>query len=228
VSPSRGFYVWHRQLVGKRRFEVADAALSAFYRAEAAIAHARDPATVQGEGATRKRHDNELPAFRGLLDKLYVPLERIKHYRDAFDELERAAVNVEVHFGSDLADALREPLRAYEKIAIATACRMGRVGLSAQVKLSPALVRRWEAVVRSGEYCDVRAEDADQICAEMSEAKRTIETALRSYLEAPTFSEFLALRRLRVLVTGHIGRLFRRRHQSSYGKIAVYAQLPRA
>jgi hypothetical protein len=60
----------------------------------------------------------------------------------------------------------------------------------------------------------------------MVEAKRTIESALRSYLEAPTFGEFLALRRLRVLVTRRIGRLGLRPRQSGYGKMAVYAQLP--
>ena len=36
-----GFYVWHRQLIRKRLFEVAEAGLSAFSHAEAAVAYAR-------------------------------------------------------------------------------------------------------------------------------------------------------------------------------------------
>lgn len=36
-----GFYVWHRQLIRKRHFEVAETALSAFSRADAALAYAR-------------------------------------------------------------------------------------------------------------------------------------------------------------------------------------------
>jgi hypothetical protein len=103
-----GFYVWHRQLVRKRQFEVADAGLSAFCQAEAAIARAREPTIGAGEGATRKRGDYELPAYGGLLDRLYIPVERLKVRRGAFEELERAAVHVEVHFGSDLAHQLRE------------------------------------------------------------------------------------------------------------------------
>lgn len=223
-----GFYVWHRQLVGKRRFEVADAAMAAFYRAEAAIAHAREPATALGEGATRKRGDNELAAYKGLLDRLYVPVERLRHYRGAFDELERAAVSVEVHFGSELADAVREPLRAYEKIAIATTCRMGRIGLSIQVEVCPTLVRQWEAAVHSGDSCSVGAADGDQVSAEMIAAKRILEAALRPYLEVLSFSEFLAPRRLRALVSSHARRLVLRRRQSGYGKIAVYAEMPQA
>ena len=73
-----GFYVWHRQLVRKRHFEVADAALSAFCQAEAAIVRAREPTVGVGEGATRKRGDYELPAYGGLLDRLYIPVERLK------------------------------------------------------------------------------------------------------------------------------------------------------
>ena len=69
-----GFYIWHRQLVRKRHFEVADAALSAFCQADAAIARAREPAVGAGEGATRKRGDYELPAYGGLLDRLYIPV----------------------------------------------------------------------------------------------------------------------------------------------------------
>jgi hypothetical protein len=76
--------IWHRQLVRKRHFEVADAALSAFCRAEAAMAHARRPNIVVGEGTTRKRRPLELPAYGGLLDRLYIPVERLKHHSDAF------------------------------------------------------------------------------------------------------------------------------------------------
>jgi hypothetical protein len=49
-----GFYVWHRQLIRKRHLEVADAALSAFSRAEAAIVYARNPTSFAGKGMTKK------------------------------------------------------------------------------------------------------------------------------------------------------------------------------
>jgi hypothetical protein len=56
----------------------------------------------------------------------------------------------------------------------------------------------------------------------MGEAKRAIETTLRPFVEAPTFSEFLlahgrlrlALRRMRLAAPWA---------RSGYGKIAVYA-----
>ena len=111
-----GFYVWHRQLIRKRLFEVAEAGLSAFSHAEAAVAYARRPIHEAGEGSSRKRAADELPAHSELRDRLYAPLERLRHHNDAFGELERAAFNVEVHFGDQVARHLREPLRAYNRI----------------------------------------------------------------------------------------------------------------
>lgn len=217
-----GFYVWHRQLVRKRHFEVADAALSAFCQAEAAVAHARKPTVSAGEGTTRKRGEYQLPAYAGLLDRLYIPVERLKVHRNAFEELERAAVNVEVHFGSELAHHLREPLRAYHRIVVATACRMSNVGLSPEAKVSSALVRQWEAVVHSGV---TTFDDADQLSIKMDEAKRAIETTLRPFVEAPTFGEFLLIPEL-WLAPRRAMRLARPWARPGYGKIAVYAAAP--
>jgi len=214
-----GFYVWHRQLVRKRHFEIADAALSAFCRAEAAIARAREPVVKAGEGTTRKRGDYELPTYGGMLDRLYIPVERLKVHRNAFEELERVAVNVEVHFGGELAHHLREPLRSYDRIVVATACRMTNVGLSLETKVSGALVRQWEAVVHAGVTA---LDDTDKLSLEMDEAKRAIESALRPFVEAPTFSEFLlAHGRLRLALRSM--RFAAPWARSGYGKIAVYA-----
>lgn len=222
-----GFYVWHRQLIRKRLFEVADAALSAFCRAEAAIAHSREPTIGEGEGATRKRGELELPAYSGLLDRLYIPVERLKSCKGAFEELERAAVNAEVHFGSELAEKLREPLRAYRRIAVATACRMSNVGLSAQAKVSPDLVRRWEDVVYAGVRCDAAAEEVDQLAADMEAAKWGVEEGLRPYVQAPTFGEFLSRKTLPALPSRRSW-LVRFGWRQGYGKMAVYAELPPA
>lgn len=217
-----GFYVWHRQLVRKRHFEVADAALSAFCRAEAAITQVRAPSVGAGEGSTRKRGEYELPAYSGLLDRLYIPVERLKVHRNVFEELERAAVHGEVHFGTELARQLREPIRAYHRIVVATACRMSNVGLSPEAKVSPTLVRQWEAVVHAGATV---LEDVDQLSSDMDEAKYAVETKLRPFLTAPTFGEFLRAHKLQSMALRGV-RLVRRWLRPNYSQIAVYAAVP--
>jgi hypothetical protein len=228
-----GFYVWHRQLARKRHFEIADAALSAFHRAEAALTYARNPASFVNEGKSRTRGNAESPAESALLDELFVPVERLRRHSDAFDELERSAFAVEVHFGEAVARQVRAPLRAYNKIVMATSFRMGLARISGHD--CDRLRQRLEAVVYStgsvGHLVDEAWPAADELEAELAEAKSDVDAALRPWLTTPTFSEFLLVGNTPWSVRRHIEcftMALRRRQPSSYGKIAVYAQLPLA
>jgi hypothetical protein len=108
-----GFYVWHRQLIRKRHFEIADAALAAFSRTQAALIYARNPASFVGAGASRERDVTELPAQSKLIDRLFIPVERLRQHQEAFAELERVAFAVEVHFGDHVARQLRTKPRTF-------------------------------------------------------------------------------------------------------------------
>ena len=174
-----GFYVWHRQLIRKRHFEVADAALAAFSRTQAALIYARNPASFVGEGASRER-DNTNPSQSKLLDRLFIPVERLRQHREAFAELERVAFAVEVHFGHHVARQVREPLRAYNHIVVSTALQM-ELGSGFRPE--------------GGHKAD--DDDPDRLSDEIYKAKVAVETALRPHLEAPTLEQFLLLTELR-------------------------------
>ena len=226
-----GFYVWHRQLTRKRHFDVADAALSAFSRAEAALTYARNPASFVYEGKSRKPEQAELPADSELLDALFIPVERLRQHSEAFDELERAAFAVEVHFGDAIAQQVREPLRAYNRIVMATTCRMGLSGMSGAVY--DRLRRRLEGVVYSGcglsDFSRGDSTAGDQLAMQLESAKANVEIALRPYLVAPTFEEFLRVQRLLILTRRRFARLLAiggRRHRCSHDMIPIYAQSP--
>ena len=175
-----GFYVWHRQLIRKRHFEVADAALAAFGRAQSAVIHARNPVTFVGEGTSRKRDSDEVPLESKLLDRHFVAVERLRQHHEAFAELERVAFAVDIHFGDDVACQVRQPLRAYNRIVVMTALQMG---LSAGCK------------PEGGRKAD--HDDPDHLSDEIYEAKVAVETALRPYLVAPTLKQFLLLTEIR-------------------------------
>jgi hypothetical protein len=175
-----GFYVWHRQLIRKRHFEVADAALVAFSRTQAALIYAHNPASFVGEGASRERDVTELPARSKLLDRLFIPVERLRQNHEAFAELERVAFAVEVHFGHHVARQVREPLRVYNHIVVSTALQM---------ELGSGF--RPEGGHKAG------YDDPDRLSAEMYKANVAVETALRPHLEAPTLEQFLLLAELR-------------------------------
>ena len=174
-----GFYVWHRQLIRKRHFEVADAALAAFSRTQAALIYARNPASFVGEGASRER-DYTNPSRSKLLDRLFIPVERLRQHREAFAELERVAFAVEVHFGDDVARQVREPLRAYNRIVVSTPL---------QIELGSGFRPEGD---HKADY-----DDPDRLSDEIYKAKVAVETALRPHLEAPTLEQFLLLTELR-------------------------------
>jgi hypothetical protein len=175
-----GFYVWHRQLIRKRHFEVADAALAAFSRSQAALTYARKPPSFVSEGASRERDVTELPAQSKLIDRLFIPVERLRQHQEAFAELERVAFAVEVHFGDHVARQVREPLRAYNHIIVSTALQM-ELGSGFRPE--------------GGHKADY--DDRHRLSDEMYKAKVAVETALRPHLEAPTLEQFLLLIELR-------------------------------
>lgn len=184
-----GFYVWHRQLTRKRLFEVADAALSAFSRAEAALAQARGS---EGFG---------------------LKAEYLAQHSDAFDELERAAFAVEVHFGEEIADEIRGPLRAYNRIILA-ASLPGAVS----ERLRQRLVGHGENDRRI-----VVCAPSDHVAIR----KENVKNALRPWLVPPSFGEFLRMHDW-LSSSQRQATKFVRWHRSSrsYGKIAVYTLSP--
>jgi hypothetical protein len=174
------FYVWHRQLIRKRHFEVADAALAAFSRAQAALVYERNPASFDGEDASRERDVTELPRQSKLIDRLVIPVERLRHHQEAFAELERVAFAVQVHFGDHVAHQVRQPLRAKNRMIVTTALQM-ELGSG----FSP------EGAHKAG------YDHPDQVSDEIHKARVAVETALRPHLEAPTLEQFLLLIELR-------------------------------
>lgn len=50
-----GLRAWRRELVGRRKFEIAEQTLSAFVEARDALAYVRSPLVYRGEGRSRPR-----------------------------------------------------------------------------------------------------------------------------------------------------------------------------
>ena len=184
-----GFYVWHRQLTRKRLFEVADAALSAFSRAEAALAQAR---SSEGFG---------------------LKAECLAQYNDAFDELERAAFAVEVHFGEEIADEIRGPLRAYNRIILAASLPGAASDRLRQRLIGHAENDRRIVVCAPSDHVAIR--------------KENVKNALRPWLVPPSFGEFLRVREWVSSAQRQAAKLVRwHRGSRGYGKVAVYALSP--
>lgn len=97
-----GLRTWRREVIGRKKIEVAEEALSAFYSAQDVIGWARSPHGYFGEGRSRPDRDKDGDdALRERRDSLYVPVERLKRRESVFVRLETAAPRTVVHFGRD-------------------------------------------------------------------------------------------------------------------------------
>lgn len=99
-----GVSTWRRQVVGKRRMEIAEEALLAAYQVRDVIAAARMPVTFKGEGSTRPPFRGEQDFQKEILDSFYAPLERMQKQTDKFASLYLAGQRFRVHFGPQHAE----------------------------------------------------------------------------------------------------------------------------
>jgi hypothetical protein len=90
---------WKRQMIGKRRIEVAEEALLAVYKAKSAMGFIRNSMSFGGEGAGRPRGNSETEAIAQAKDTYFVQLKRIQDTSGDFAELEKMRLLCQVHFG---------------------------------------------------------------------------------------------------------------------------------
>lgn len=95
-------HVWKIQLVSKRRFEVAEAALSESQSAVYALEAIRNMGAFATEGSTRAKEEGETPEDTSRLNSAHVPIERINRYNDQFAALWKTIILAEIHLGKDV------------------------------------------------------------------------------------------------------------------------------
>lgn len=79
-----GIGTWKREFIGKRKIELAEETLAAFFEIKDAIAFIRNPWSIGNEGKSRQRSPHETPAESGLLDRGYIVFERYESKKEIF------------------------------------------------------------------------------------------------------------------------------------------------
>jgi hypothetical protein len=115
----KGLNAWRRQLLGKRRIEIAEEALVAAYKVKNAMSYIRSPGSFGGEGGTRPRVEGENEDLARVKDSYFVPLERMQKTSPDFAEFEKMRLLCQVHFGVDATKPFDEILKARHKVVVA-------------------------------------------------------------------------------------------------------------
>src|SRR5712691_9185860 len=84
IFASLGLRAWRAQLIGKRKFEIAEASLLAAYKVKNAMSYIRNSGSFGGEGRTRPRAETEGEDLARAKDVYFAPIERMQKTNDDF------------------------------------------------------------------------------------------------------------------------------------------------
>jgi hypothetical protein len=108
-----GIDVWRREFVGKRRIELAEETLEAFFAIRDAIAYIRNPFSNTNEGSSRERRECETEAETELLNRAYIVFERYQAKKEVFTRLATLKYRFMAAFGKNTENIF---LRANETV----------------------------------------------------------------------------------------------------------------
>lgn len=102
----RGLSTWRVQLIGRRKIELAEEALTLAYELQGVIEWARHPAIFGGEGADREGRENEPEGQQGANDAIYSRITRLAEHEALFSRLRTVRMSFRAYFGQQAQDAL--------------------------------------------------------------------------------------------------------------------------
>jgi hypothetical protein len=113
-----GVAFWRLQIIGQRRFTVAEEAVVAFTMARYALDWARNGASFEGEGTTRPKDEYESEETTRLLNGYFTATERLRASEQRFADLEKISLLARHHLGEDAYNAFNTLSRARNRVII--------------------------------------------------------------------------------------------------------------
>lgn len=124
----RSLRAWRIQLVGKRKFEVAEETILAANKAFESLQWIRNGAVFSNEAKDRPKEGPELDNDARLRDTYWVPLKRIHDSADQWAELGKVRLLCKIHLGSEAADAAEELFKVRREVTVASRMLVDGVG----------------------------------------------------------------------------------------------------
>ena len=134
-----GIGAWRREFVGKRRIQLAEDVLEAFFKVRDAISNIRNPFSAGNEGSSRKQGNIETAATTELLNRAYIVVERYQKNEDAFRNFGLLKYRFMATFGKDAEAIFTQLEQTVNKIFVSARMlgshywpRQGRVQMTEQ------------------------------------------------------------------------------------------------
>jgi hypothetical protein len=173
-----GLNAWRRQMVGKRKFEVAEEGLVTFAMARRALNFVRAPGSFGGEGSTRPPpREAEAENVRDMRNRYYVPLERLKAVDKEFTAVTRAQTLAGVVISDEAAKAFDALLDGRWRVFTSAWMLIDNVGDFDAIKPKEDIHKQWSAAIWSG------ASNPDEMSASVDAAYKKLQELCRPHLK---------------------------------------------
>lgn len=114
-----GISSWRREMMGKRKYELAEEVLALFYEARKKISEIRSIHGNIEEGKNRKPNPNETPEEQKALNDAYVVFERYQKNQEIFNRLHALRYRFMAIFGTNKAKPFYDLNKVVNEIFIA-------------------------------------------------------------------------------------------------------------
>jgi hypothetical protein len=175
-----GLRAWRRQLLGRRKIEIAEGTLLATYKIQEAMAYIRNPGALVG-GSTRERQPDESDSVARLRDTYFVPLERMQKTSGDFAEFEKMQLLCQVYFDHEAGQSFERVKKARHTVSVAARMLLQTAGEHGMDSASNRkLVAKWCSHIWEG--YGVEGAQPDELTEMVSRAVADIEAMCRPHL----------------------------------------------
>jgi hypothetical protein len=164
---------WRTQLVGKRRFEVAEQIVMATHRATEALREIRNPGSFSSEARDRKPVEGETEAEARSRETYYAVYARMRDRAAIFVELSTARLLCKIHFGAVASNHIDAIFRVRHSVRVAAIMLTQSVGGG---DVNPELLAKWHSHLWATDDCD------DELATKLNEAAEAIEAVCTPHL----------------------------------------------
>src|SRR5690606_37935251 len=111
---------WRREMIGRKRADLAEQTLAAFYEAREIIRAARHPGSFDHEGQSRPPVEGETDREASYRNSVYVPAERLLSHNELFARLEASKYRFMALFGKEHAKPFDTIKRVRNRVLISS------------------------------------------------------------------------------------------------------------
>jgi hypothetical protein len=111
-----GLRAWRAQIIGQRRFEIAEEAVLAAHRVKESLRFIRTPGSMREEVAGRQCSSDETPEQATWYDTYFIIFAREEIVREDFAQLAKSRLLCRVHFGEEAVKPFDDLLAVRAKV----------------------------------------------------------------------------------------------------------------